>query len=111
MYFDDAREMPDYVWRAIDALRVKLTEMRARVTDSGSAFGRVLADIDAAVHHFVIALNDVRVDEIVVTSSNPEFELFSRALAKLRNSIRAVIWPLAHEQGFEFKNIRPSQVG
>lgn len=107
MYFDDAREMPDYVWRAIDALRVKLTELRAR-TDSDSALGQVLTEIDSSVHDFIKALNDVRVDEIAVTDGNPEFEIFSRALRALRSGIQEAIWPLARDQNFNFKNIRSS---
>ena len=105
MYFHDSREMPDYVWRAVEALRVKLVDVRARVFNAESSLGRALAGIQTAVDDFISALNDVRVDEIVVTSGEPNFERFSRALAELRLKILVAVQPIAEQEGFRFTNI------
>jgi hypothetical protein len=105
MYFPDSREFPDYVWGAVGALRLKLIDMRTRVYDGDSSFGRVLVGIDAAVSTFVAELNDIRVDDIVVKSGDPDFEFFSESLRQLRRDIATLIVPLAQNEGFEFQNI------
>ncbi|WP_051196623.1 hypothetical protein [Jonesia quinghaiensis] len=105
MYFEDSREFPDQVWKAVLELRWKISNLRGRVTDSESQFGVVLAAIDDAVHEFVVALSDIRVNEITVVSGYPEFERFSEALRILRIRILEVAAPLAHQEGFRFKRI------
>lgn len=105
MYFEDEREFPDQVWNAVQDLRWKISNLRGRVTDSESPFSTVLAAIDDAIHQFVTALADIRVNEIAVTSGYPEFERFSKALGILRSEILAVAAPLARKEGFQFKRI------
>lgn len=105
MYFEDEREFPDQVWNAVQDLRWKISNLRGRVTDSGSPFGAVLAAIDDAVYQFVVALSDIRVSEITVTSGYPEFERFSEALSILRSKILEVSAPLARQEGFQFERI------
>lgn len=105
MYFEEEREFPDQVWGAVQDLRWKISNLRGRVTDPESPLGAVLAAIDDAVHEFVIALSDIRVTEIKVTSGYPEFERFSKALGILRAQILAVAAPLARQEGFRFQRI------
>lgn len=108
MYFDDSREFPKEVRRALDSLRDKLVRMHASVYDLDSRFGRALSGIEAAVLRFFETLNNVRIDEIVATSGIPEFELFSRSLQQLRKEIVEQILPLARDEGFQFKKIQVS---
>lgn len=105
MYFDDAREQPEYVWKAVDALRVKLVDMRSRVLDMDSDFGRALLGIETAVQDFIISLNDVRVDEIQVTSGDPDFETFAEALTCMRNSILKAVGVIVERENYAFTNI------
>lgn len=105
MYFDDSREFPAEVRRALDSLRDKLVHLRASVYDMDSRFGKALTGIEAAALRFFEALSDVRIDEIVVSSGDPEFELFSNSLQQLRQEIKTQIEPLARDEGFEFTRI------
>lgn len=105
MYLEDEREFPDQVWKAVQELRWKISNLRGRVTDSESAFGSVLTAIDEAVHEFVTALGDIRVNEITVTSGYPEFERFSKALGIMRGRILEVAAPLARQEDFRFQRI------
>lgn len=105
MYFDDAREQPKYVWRAVDALRVKLVDMQSRVLDMDSDFGRALKGIEAAVHEFIVSLNDVRVDEIQVTWGDPDFAAFSDALTCMRGRILKAVDVIVKRENYAFTNI------
>ncbi|TLP71124.1 hypothetical protein [Nesterenkonia sphaerica] len=105
MYFDDARECPEYVWKAVDALRVKLVDMRSRVLDMDSDLGRAISGIEAAVQEFIVTLNDVRVDEIQVTSGDPNFERFSNALICMRSRILKAVEVIAKRENYVFRNI------
>ena len=105
MYFEDSQEQPDYVWKAVDALRIKLVDLRGRVVSSESAFGIVLAAIDDAVHEFVVSLNHIRVDEIQVSSGVASFEEFARALRRMRSRILAAAAPLAKREEYKFTRI------
>lgn len=106
MYFDDSREFPAEVRGALDSLRDKLVRLRAGIYDMDSRFGKALQEIEAAVLKFFEELADVRIDEIVVTSGVPEFDLFSRSLQQLRQEIKTQILPIAREEGFKFTRIR-----
>lgn len=105
MYFDDAREQPKYVWKAVDALRVKLVETRSRVLDMDSDFGRSLSGIETAVQEFIFSLNDVHVDEIQVTSGDPDFETFSDALICMRSRILKAVDVIVKRENYVFRNI------
>lgn len=105
MYFDDAREQPEYVWKAVDALRVKLVDMRSRVFDMDSDFGRALSGIETAVQEFIITLNDVRVDTIQVTWGDPDFATFSEALTRMRSRILKAVNVIMERENYAFRNI------
>lgn len=111
MYWDDSREFPLEVRRALDALRVKLTDMRATVHGSESRFAQILDRLDHAALRFFESLHDMRIDDIIVSDGVPEFERFSESLRELRLTIIREIDPLAAEAEFEFKNIRVADVG
>lgn len=106
MYFDDSREFPVEVRDALNSLRDKLIRLRASVYDVDSVFGKALSGIESAVLRFFEALSNVRIDEIVVTQGNPNFELFSRSLHQLRREIKVQILPLAREEKFRFTRIK-----
>lgn len=106
MYFDDSREFPAEVRGALDSLRDKLVRLRASVHDMDSHFGKALLGIEAAVLRFFEELNSVRIDEIVVTSGSPDFDLFSESLQQLRQKIKSQIAPLAKREGFVFQRIQ-----
>lgn len=106
MYFEDSREFPGDVFLAVQALRSKLWELNAQVTDEGSDLGQALSEVGAAVDRFLDALNSIRIDQIRVKSGDPEFEIFSRSLGTLREQILLAVAPLTDSEQFSFKHIR-----
>lgn len=106
MYFEDSREFPSDVRLALDALRSKLSQQLGSVGDVESRFAVTLRGVQAAVLQFFETLNEVRIDEITVTSKDSEFGLFSRSLQRLRQEIKREIHPLAREQNFTFTRIQ-----
>lgn len=105
MYFDDLREQPEQVRYALDGLRAKIVGLRANYHGEKSTLTEALHEIDSAVRHFFERMAHVHIDQITVTSGNPEFKLFSTELNRARSRIKAVIGPLADMEGFTFQQI------
>ncbi len=105
MYFEDIHERPEWVLKAVDALRVKLVDMRARVLDMNSDLGRALSGIEIAVQEFIVALNDIRVDKLQVTWGDPDFMTFSEALTRMRSRILKSVKVIVEREKYAFRNI------
>jgi len=105
MYFADVREQPQFVRLALDALRVKIVSLRANFHGEATLLAGAIEEIEGAILDFFGKLTHIHIDNITVTSGNPEFEAFAAELNKIRSRIKASILPVAQAEGFEFQRI------
>ncbi|GAA1210808.1 hypothetical protein F6W70_09670 [Microbacterium maritypicum] len=105
MYVDIMYESPREARLALDALRHKLTQMRATIHGTSSLLGTAISATEDAVLAFFHKLRDIQIDDIAVTSGIPEFERFRDALREVRAEILEAVTPLAEAEGFAFERI------
>jgi len=95
-------EQPSHVRLALDSLRAKLTDLLSSAPGGPTTLTQALTETQRLVIAFFAALQDVHIDQIRVTSGDPEFERFVHALTTLRRGIGRAMRPLAEEENLRF---------